>query len=856
MANRPWQLSRIAFALALLAVAGGLRAASNDNNVEWNGVHSDETFRSPVHPARGESFALELQVFRGDITGARVRIYDGQVRHHSMVWVRNAGSANQYDIWRTTVTGTQSDFLYYRFEITDGSDTDYFNRLGVSGGEPGSGDFLINLTPLGQFPLGATIEGNGAVFRVWAPNASAVSVAGDFNGWNGAANPMTNVAGVWQTRISGALHGHEYKFRIENGGSHWRTDPRGRRHLTSIGNSVIWNPLRYEWGDTNWSTPSFQDMILYELHVGSFAGEGDGLNRHPAGFRDVVDRHLDHLVELGVNVIELMPVTEFAGDLSWGYNPAFQYSVESAHGTPDDLKYLVDRCHQAGLAVILDVVFNHMGPSDLAGNLLDYDGEEIYFYREGDGFRETPWGPRPDYGNREVRNYLTETIRYWIEEYHLDGFRLDGTAFIKVNTDGWRLLQDFARAADSVSRKAVITAEQLPNDPAVTQSLESGGAGLDAQWNDSFHDHLRAALNAAPFGDPDMGRLVEGMNHFAFGGSKAINYIESHDEAAVHGRAVVAADSADPHSVWAYGRGKLCYGLVMFTAGMPLVLQGQEWMEDRRFGDGLNNRIQWNYRERYHDYFLACRDMTWLRRRSPALRGNSSQNIFHLNESANVVAWHRWAGNGDDLVMVASFNNSDLNNYCLGMPLSGQWLEIFNSDAGVYGGRNHGNGGQIAANGGALHGLPYSACITIPRMGVLVFARQQIDLNPDLDADNDGLPNSWEREHGFDPNSAADALFDTDGDGLTNLEEYMAGTDPHSAASALRFQSITYNGADITLRWRSVAGKTYQVQASAGVTPPLWQTIGTVHGTGSDVSFSSSSPTEAVRRFYQIVVSP
>ena len=843
----------LAVILAMTVGFGISRAASPDNTIEWDGVHHDPSFRTPLQPAQGQNFTVDLRVFRGDITGANVRTYDGTVQRYPMFWVRNEGDSNQYDRWRALIPGTQSAALYYRFEITDGTDTDYFNRLGMSGEEPGSGDFLINTTPLGRFSLGATIESNSVIFRVWAPNASAAFVAGDFNGWSSTTHPMTNVAGFWQIRVPGAAHGQQYKYLFENSGTHWRTDPRGRAQTSSVGNSIIWDPNRYRWADTNWVAPYFEDMIVYELHVGTFAGEADGVGGHPARFRDVVDYHCDHLVELGINVVELMPINEFAGDLSWGYNPAFQYSPESAYGSPEDLKYLVDRCHQAGLAVILDVVYNHMGASDLAGNILEYDGSEILFYPVGNGYRDTPWGPRPDYGIAPVRDYLTETIPYWLSEYHLDGFRVDGTAFVKVNTDGWRLLRDLAHAADTVSRKALVSAEQLPNDAAVTEPIDRGGAGLDSQWNDLFHDHLREALNAAAFGDPDMARLVEGMNHFAFGGVKAINYIESHDEAAVQGRVTTAADSANPHSVWAYGRGKLCYGLVMFTAGMPFILQGQEFMEDRRFGDALENRIQWNYKTLYADYFRACRDMTWLRRRSTALRADSHQNIYHVNDSGNVVAWHRWSAGGDDLVIVASFNNNDFDTYCVGMPLNGTWLELLNSDAALYGGQNHGNAGQITANGPGMHGLPYSACITLPRMGLLVFGKQPVDLTPDLDADNDNLPDAWERQYGCDPNNPADASADDDHDGANTFEEYQAGTDPRLAASVFRVR-IAQGSGTVFVRWDSVLGRTYRVESAPVPTPAQWTPVATHGGTGGELSLTNTISATSPDWFYRIHV--
>lgn len=837
----------------VLGVGSGVRlsAAQNDNNVEWDGVYSDAVDRVPQAPGRGQGFTVDLRVFRGDITGARVRTWDGAERHFDMAWVRNDGP---YDVWRASVSGTVADAMYYRFEITDGADTDYYNRLGMTGGEPASGDFVVNVTPLGGFPLGATMDGEGVVFRVWAPNATGASVAGAFNGWSSTAHRLTNVAGVWQTRVAGVGAGDEYKFALENDGLHWRTDPRARVQVNSVGNSIIW-ATNHPWSDHLWRPPEVQDLVIYELHVGTFSGEGDGspAGSHPAGFRDAVDRHLDHLVELGVNAVELMPVTEFAGDLSWGYNPAFQFAPESAYGSPADLKYLVDRCHRAGLAVFVDVVFNHMGASDLAGNILNFDGGEVYFYPEGSPYRESPWGPRPDYGRREVREYIADTLRAWREEYHVDGFRLDGTDFIKVNADGWRVLQDMARVVHRMAPRGCVIAEQLPNDAAVTRSVDEGGAGADAQWNDSFHDALRAALGAAAFGDPDMGALVNGMNHFGFGGSRAVNYIESHDEVAVQGRAVRVADPADPHSVWARGRGKLCYGITMFTAGLPMLLQGQEFMEDRAFGDTEAHRIQWPYKTNQAAFFLACRDMTWLRRRSTALRGDAFQNVYHVNDAANVVAWRRWNQAGDDLVIVASFNNLAFDSYCLGMPSGGDWVEVFNSDAAVYGGDNRGNAGRVTAGGPARDNQPASVCLTLPRMGVLVLGRRPVELRP-VDGDGDGIPDVWEAILGLDAGNPADAAGDWDGDGASNLDEYRAGTDLRSAGAVLRVRALGGGNGTVVLRWSTVPGRRYRVEGAAELPGAPWDLLRTIVATGSEGAHTNAVA-EAVR-FFRISVEP
>ena len=186
-----------------------------------------------------------------------------------MFWIRNDGP---YDVWRGTVDGSGSDYIYYFFEITDGADRDYYNALGMWSDQPPHGDFLVNLTSLGSFPLGATADGNGAVFRVWAPNADSAAVVGSFNNWNMNADPLTNIQGFWQGKVSSVSNNAEYKYVFQNDGDLWRTDPRALAQVNSVGNSLFKNS-QYVWNDSEWVTPYFEDMVIYELHVGSFSGE-------------------------------------------------------------------------------------------------------------------------------------------------------------------------------------------------------------------------------------------------------------------------------------------------------------------------------------------------------------------------------------------------------------------------------------------------------------------------------------------------------------------------------------------------------------------------------------------------------
>jgi 1,4-alpha-glucan branching enzyme len=287
-------------------------------------------------------------------------------------------------------------------------------------------------------------------FRTWAPNADSVSVAGSFNGFN--ANSHFLVAepeGWWSLDVLYAGVGARYKFVIRNGSQVlWKRDPWARRLTNSVGDPLVYDPSAYEFQSTGFVTPHWNEAVIYEMHAGTFGAlAGESV---PSNF-DACIANLEHLQELGVNCVELMPVNEFAGDVSWGYNLAHPWSVESAYGGPDALKRFVDACHARGIAVILDVLYNHWGPSDL--DLFRYDGWSefghggIFFYNDTPR-AETPWGARPDFGRPEVRSYIRDNALLWLEEFRIDGLRLDATKYIRSAPeygidipDGWSIMQ-------------------------------------------------------------------------------------------------------------------------------------------------------------------------------------------------------------------------------------------------------------------------------------------------------------------------------------------------------------------------------------------------------------------------------
>jgi 1,4-alpha-glucan branching enzyme len=298
--------------------------------------------------------------------------------------------------------------------------------------------------------MGAIVHADGVAFRVWAPNADAVHVTGTFNDWSEHANPLAPApGGVWEVDVPGAGAGDEYRFVIRNGETVLsRIDPYARAVTGSVGNGIVVAPGK---GDSGFTPPPWNRLVIYEMHIGTFHRPDEDV---PGTFVDAIAR-LDHLRRLGVNAVQIMPSAEFTGGLSWGYNPAHIFAVESTYGGPDGLRAFVAAAHAAGIAVILDVVYNHFGPSDL--DLWQFDGWSgndmggIYFYN--DWRAETPWGEtRPDYGRAEVRQFIRDNALYWLEEYGIDGLRFDMTLYIRTVrgdeddpgdalAEGWSLLQ-------------------------------------------------------------------------------------------------------------------------------------------------------------------------------------------------------------------------------------------------------------------------------------------------------------------------------------------------------------------------------------------------------------------------------
>ncbi|MBC8423859.1 alpha amylase C-terminal domain-containing protein [bacterium] len=712
--------SLLASCLLLLPVLAA--ASAPDDNVEWGGVsHVGWLDREPLCPVDGESFTVRFQTYANDLTAARVHVDDG-----SVAWVvaSQTGARGPYDVWSAQIPATASMTLSYYLELTDGADTDYLSIAGMVDTAPSGGSFVIDYTTLDHAPVGATpLPGGGSVFKVWSPDRTTADVRGEFNAWS-AGDPLTRVGEHFVGRVADAAAGQMYKYVFN--GTHWNTDARARSLNPSDNyNAHIVDAGAYAWQVADFDVPDFEEMVVYQLHVGTFSGRNDpyGAAPDPGRYVDVTAR-VPHLAELGVNVVMLNPITEFPWDYSAGYNPVTQWSPEWKYGSPDDFKAMIDTFHAHGIAVILDIVWNHFSNND--NFLWNYDGTQTYFDTPAVW---TPWGDQADFDTGGVRDYFAESARLWLDEYRLDGFRMDATSYMNIDpqaASGWSLMQRLNDEMDNRHADKIAIAEQLPDNSWVTRPTSLGGAGFDAQYYDAFTDQLRSEILDAAAGDPEMWRIMSIVNGSGtyLEGRRVVNYLELHDEAwptSGGQRIVKTIDTVAPHDdAYAKGRSKLGQGLVLTAPGIPAMLQGTEWLEDTDFGAEEPNRIDWGKKTTYAGIFAYYRDLIGLRTASPALRADAGADVFHLNESGNVIAFQRYDLSGNILVIVANFSNADFGAYRLGLPQGGAWLELINSQDPAYDGDGPTNAGGLVAEAVAADGFAQSAEIALPAMGLLV----------------------------------------------------------------------------------------------------------------------------------------
>jgi 1,4-alpha-glucan branching enzyme len=603
-----------------------------------------------------------------------------------------------------------------------------------------------------RIQLGA---GVGVHFAVWAPNAQRVSVIGDFNAWDGRIHPMRSLgaSGVWELFIPDLPDGQKYKFEIRtpSGMLLKKSDPYGVAFEAPPQTaSIVRDISGYQWCDDEWMSSQTSNgawlsrpMSIYEVHLGSWARVPEEGNRFLT-YRELAERLVPYAKETGYTHIELLPVMEHPFSGSWGYQVLGFFAPTSRFGPPEDFKLFVDRCHQAGLGVILDWVPGHF-PKDEHG-LARFDGTALYEHADPRQGEHQDWGTLIfNYGRNEVRSFLLSNGLFWLEEYHVDGLRVDAVASMlyldysrragewvpnnfggRENLEAIAFLQELNRLTHGRHPGTITAAEESTSWPGVSRPAHAGGLGFTYKWNMGWMNDMLAFVHQ----DPVHRRWHH--NRVTFSGlyMHTENFILplSHDEV-VHGKGSLLDKM--PGDAWQkHATLRTLLGYMYGHPGKKLLFMGGEFGQWR----------EWNH-DRSLDWHLLDDPMhAGVRRFVQALNWHyhAERALYELdfdpagfswidcNDNENsVVSLVRFAiDRADFLVMIFNFTPVPRAQYRIGVPESGYYAEILNSDAGVYGGSNVGNEGGVTSEPFAAHGFDHSIRLMVPPLGCLMLKRR------------------------------------------------------------------------------------------------------------------------------------
>lgn len=582
--------------------------------------------------------------------------------------------------------------------------------------------------------VGAQVNAEGCFFRVWAPNAKAVYTVFEKEDWRKkTANRLDKTEGdFWQGTIPNIKANDKYRFliipknpTIAKESEQRKIDPAARDTLHSNpydpNNAAIVIDPTFQW--TPFVTPSFENFIIYQIHPGTFAGTNDDFSAEIARLPDKIAKFkhikakLGYIRDLGFNVVQLMPVQEFKGNQSLGYEPTYFFAPETAYGTPQEFRELIDAAHQNGLAVFVDLVFNHVSNAYDAGKptdnpFLNYDvkGEKIYL-----SDHQTPWGPSPAFWKAEVQDYLIANAKMYFKEYNVDGMRIDATREIEKNSgwdaDGWKFLQRLTWSLREEFPDKYVIAEHLPVDDSIIND-----AGFDAVWFVDSHHEFQKALDYEfhpEYGEP-LAKLkyIIGKN---FGYRQNYEYqwrlvkymLGSHDECtdSQNGATIYEGDVNRRHryfieffggrdSEYAREKARLGWALNVAAMGNPMMFMGQEchmpgWWHDSELG---GHRFDWSFAGDAIGMPMRrmVRDVNWVRWNNEALR-SETLDVVHEDYEHKVLAFKRYQQGGTNVILVVvNIGSRDFGNHSYGVATGGQkgqWEQIFCSQDPMYGGR-------------------------------------------------------------------------------------------------------------------------------------------------------------------------
>jgi 1,4-alpha-glucan branching enzyme len=576
--------------------------------------------------------------------------------------------------------------------------------------------------------LGATVGPNGVTFQVWAPNATSASVGGDFTTAPLAMTP--GPGSVFEATSAAAHAGSKYVFTLDTpDGTLTRIDPYCRELDGS--SCLVKDPSTYAWTTPSFTRPARTQAVVYELHVGSFSVPSGAAY----GTFASVASALPQLADLGVNVVELMPVQDFgSGAEGWGYDPQLYLAPKASYGSSDDLRALVDAAHGLGIAVWMDTVVNHTDGYSKAplicfdGNCPD-GGDGIYFFPAG-MYAMTPWGPRPNYPDPHVLSMILASASTWMNEFHGDGFRWDSVSNIRAvmamgTVPGGQAL--LTQVNDQIHAGGGFSvAEDLQGYAAITQPTSSGGFGFDAQW-DGFGYTIDAQLALPSDASRDLGQVVGALTSNYDGDAYArLLFTEDHDTVGNGGsRLPNQIDAADPTS-YAARKLSIAGAVMLLTApGVPMLFMGQESLALGTFLDPPDALAPATAQGLQIRAFY--KDMIRLRLNldgGAGGLGDANIEVFQQNDAAKVVAYRRYGASGEDVIVVVNLMNKAYTEYDVGISDAGPWRIRLNTDSTAYSSDfAAGETGSVTAVAGEKDGKPYTLPLELGAYSCMVITR-------------------------------------------------------------------------------------------------------------------------------------
>ena len=588
----------------------------------------------------------------------------------------------------------------------------------------------------------------GAHFAVWAPNARRVAVIGDWNDWNEQADVLSRKiagSGIWEGAVAGARKGHSYKYRIESALGEYHVDKADPyafyAEAPPATASKVWN-LDYDWRDGEWMHQRRERNSLeaptsiYEVHLGSWRR---GPENRWLSYREIAAPLADHVSELGFTHIELLPLTEHPFYGSWGYQTTGYFAPTARYGEPQDLMYLIDHLHRRGIGVILDWVPSHF-PGDEHG-LVYFDGSHLYEHADPRQGFHPEWNSCIfNYGRHEVRSFLLSSVLFWLDAYHIDGIRVDAVASMlyldygrkdgewipnrhggKENLEAIGFLQKLNQTAYREYPDIQVIAEESTAWPRVSRPVDAGGLGFGMKWNMGWMHDTLAYLEQ----DPLYRRHQHNRLTFSLWYAFAENFVLplSHDEVVYGKKSLLRKMQGD---IWQqFANLRLLFGYMWTHPGKKLLFMGgefgqwREWVHD----EGLDWPALGD--PRHGGVCRWVKDLNFLYRSEAALHQVDFQSdgfswVDCSDALSSVISYMRRAHDGSMVLVACNFTPVPRSNYLIGVPHGGNFHEILNSDAGIYGGSGMGNFGAVEAGPVSAHGMSHSLALTLPPLAVLL----------------------------------------------------------------------------------------------------------------------------------------